>query len=998
MALFADRRKETSASSGTGNITLAGAVPGFLSLNAGFGTGVAFDYAILHQNNKTWEIGVGQLSAASTFVRTTVYANSLGTTAKIDFATGGLFVLATPSAYSLNNGLFPGGMTVGGQAIFAAGAVGAPAITTLGDLNTGVYFPAADTVAGVEAWRANPDATLNIGGVGFTGASVSSQKNITGAVSAYGFTNWGTVQSGVTTQANYYHAAASTAVASFTVTAIRQFYATQGTIGAGSTVTNQYGFAAENSLTGATNNYAFYSNLAAATGRWNFFANGTADNYMAGSLGLGTTASSVSGKKLAIGGSSATAASAFSWSVDVRPTFQSDVTSGGFGVFTQLATAAAVFTLGDITHFYAQQGTFGAGSTVTVQHGFRVDATLIGAATNYGFRGTIAASTNRWNIYMDGTAANYFAGAVGIGSTSLTGYSLLVARTITGATTAFGISSNGIVQSDVTAEARLFAAVGTTVASAFTLSDLRYYTAFQGTFGAGSTVTNQVGFYVGANLAGATSNFGFHSNIAADVLNDWNFYAAGTAPNYMAGNLGIGSTNVTQFNLRISGSITGATASQAVRADGTIQSGVTSSAAYFSTAVATAVASFTVTDLFHFIAAQGTFGVGSTVTSQYGFLVGSSLTGATNNYAFRHDLSAGSGRWGFYGGGTADNYLGGSLGIGTTSLTGYSLRIGANITGATTSMALRADGVIQSGVTASAVYFRTVSATAAAAFTVSDLFHFSASQGTIGATSTVTAQYGFFADASLTGAASNFAFYGNIAAGANRYNIYMGGTAANYMAGALGIGSTPSAAATLYLAKTITGGVSAQAVAAVGTIQSDVITNGQGFATFIGTQATSFTLSVLSHFIAQQGTIGATSAVTTQYGFSASSTLTGATNNFGFHSAITPAAGRFAFFDAGGATSYFAGDHQFDKTITAALTTGAQTINKNAGSINFAAAATSLVVTNSRVTVNSVITATVATNDSTMKSVAVVAGAGSFTLHANAAATAETRVNFIVIN
>lgn len=86
------------------------------------------------------------------------------------------------------------------------------------------------------------------------------------------------------------------------------------------------------------------------------------------------------------------------------------------------------------------------------------------------------------------------------------------------------------------------------------------------------------------------------------------------------------------------------------------------------------------------------------------------------------------------------------------------------------------------------------------------------------------------------------------------------------------------------------------------------------------------------------------------------------------------------------------------KTSTAGGTTGAQTINKPAGSVNFAAAATSLVVTNSLVTASSVIIATVATNDATMKSVAAVAGAGSFTLHANAAATAETRVSFLVIN
>ena len=92
------------------------------------------------------------------------------------------------------------------------------------------------------------------------------------------------------------------------------------------------------------------------------------------------------------------------------------------------------------------------------------------------------------------------------------------------------------------------------------------------------------------------------------------------------------------------------------------------------------------------------------------------------------------------------------------------------------------------------------------------------------------------------------------------------------------------------------------------------------------------------------------------------------------------------------------GDIILDKTVTAGGTTGAQTINKTCGSVNFAASATSLVVTNNRVTTSSVIVATVATNDTTMKSVQAVAASGSFTLYANAAATAETRVNWIVLN
>lgn len=87
-----------------------------------------------------------------------------------------------------------------------------------------------------------------------------------------------------------------------------------------------------------------------------------------------------------------------------------------------------------------------------------------------------------------------------------------------------------------------------------------------------------------------------------------------------------------------------------------------------------------------------------------------------------------------------------------------------------------------------------------------------------------------------------------------------------------------------------------------------------------------------------------------------------------------------------------------DATITPAGTTGAQTIDKSAGSVNFAALATSLVVTSNKVTTNSVLICTVATNDTTMKSAPCVAAAGSFTIFVDVPPTAETRVNFWVLN
>ena len=133
------------------------------------------------------------------------------------------------------------------------------------------------------------------------------------------------------------------------------------------------------------------------------------------------------------------------------------------------------------------------------------------------------------------------AGQVGIGAASSTGINLFIARNITGGTSAFGILVQATVQSDVTSSAYMFRSRPSTAASAFTLSNLYHYGALQNTIGAGSTVTNQIGFVADATLIGATNNYGFQSNIASGS-GRWNFYAGGTANNYFAGNVGIGTT------------------------------------------------------------------------------------------------------------------------------------------------------------------------------------------------------------------------------------------------------------------------------------------------------------------------------------------------------------------------------------------------------------------------------------------------------------------------
>lgn len=128
-------------------------------------------------------------------------------------------------------------------------------------------------------------------------------------------------------------------------------------------------------------------------------------------------------------------------------------------------------------------------------------------------------------------------------------------------------------------------------------------------------------------------------------------------------------------------------------------------------------------------------------------------------------------------------YLSGTLGIGSATGATISVRVGRNITGGVSSYGNYADGIIQSDVTTSADYSRTVAQTAAAAFTLSSLRHYVAAQGTFGAGSAVTSQMGFMAESSLTGATNNYGFYSNIASGSNRWNFYAAGTAANYFGG-----------------------------------------------------------------------------------------------------------------------------------------------------------------------------------------------------------------------
>jgi hypothetical protein len=83
---LANRVQETTSTSGTGTITLNGAIAGFQNFNAGIGIGNTTSYVIFDPTANVWEAGIGTLATSNTFARTTVLSNSSGTTTQISLA------------------------------------------------------------------------------------------------------------------------------------------------------------------------------------------------------------------------------------------------------------------------------------------------------------------------------------------------------------------------------------------------------------------------------------------------------------------------------------------------------------------------------------------------------------------------------------------------------------------------------------------------------------------------------------------------------------------------------------------------------------------------------------------------------------------------------------------------------------------------------------------------------------------------------------------------
>mgnify|MGYP003345883095 CR=1 FL=1 len=128
--VIADRVRETSTTTGTGNFTLGGAVDRFRTFASVLSTGDTTYYTIADQSGVGWEVGIGTFTSPSTLARTTILSSSNAGSA-VNFGAGSKDVFITlPASRTVTSfsagttGFTPSSDSYG--AITLAGTLGAP--------------------------------------------------------------------------------------------------------------------------------------------------------------------------------------------------------------------------------------------------------------------------------------------------------------------------------------------------------------------------------------------------------------------------------------------------------------------------------------------------------------------------------------------------------------------------------------------------------------------------------------------------------------------------------------------------------------------------------------------------------------------------------------------------------------------------------------------------------------------------------------------------------
>jgi len=170
-----DRVKETSTTTGTGAVSLGGAVTGFETFAAGIGNSNTVYYCIAHQDQDEFEVGLGTLNGdSSTLTRTTVISSSNSDSA-VDFSSGTKDVFCTLPASKL---IFEDGSN---NVAFAGAVTGITNLTASGELDAASLDISGN--ADIDGTLEADAITLNGTALSSTFASLSGDNTFTGDIS-----------------------------------------------------------------------------------------------------------------------------------------------------------------------------------------------------------------------------------------------------------------------------------------------------------------------------------------------------------------------------------------------------------------------------------------------------------------------------------------------------------------------------------------------------------------------------------------------------------------------------------------------------------------------------------------------------------------------------------------------------------------------------------------------------------------------------------------------
>ena len=146
-----DRVKETSTTTGTGPMALAGAATGFVTFATGVGNNNTTYYTIHNQGTNEWEVGLGTLDATSANLTRTTPITSSNSGAAVDFNTGTKDVFCTLPAIKTPDMT----LTTTGDVLYAS-AANTPARLGIGSAN---QILAVNAGATAPEWTANDKAS-----------------------------------------------------------------------------------------------------------------------------------------------------------------------------------------------------------------------------------------------------------------------------------------------------------------------------------------------------------------------------------------------------------------------------------------------------------------------------------------------------------------------------------------------------------------------------------------------------------------------------------------------------------------------------------------------------------------------------------------------------------------------------------------------------------------------------------------------------------------------